>query len=400
MKIIGKLHRFVTTPLIYCLTFLLHKSYLMKWSRPLTIVVLLIPFSLFMMFGILDEKTMPKHIRTPTPYSVNSLYPSRVPLLDLRHFTYIINNDVCQEKKVFAIVIVHSHPANMERRDAMRKNIPAEDLFEIGVRRVFLLARAEWDDQTLYKKTPQDQIDMENVLHRDIIQGNFKEHYHNLTYKHVMGLQWVNTYCSQVTYIIKMDDDIIVDIYHFRDILKYRYNDRKNIILGLLEVEARPIRSPKSKWYVSKAEYPGDVYPNFVSGWAYAMSSDAAVKIVNSSRKFRYFWIDDLFITGTIAEAAEVKREGLNRLYTTHVYHMQCCVELPKHSDYLCDYIAGPSEGDVQLMEQLLSHARNCYVQPCSKRPPEFRISKMCIVTNNPNALEMGKGRGEVIKIN
>ncbi|MCL4150333.1 UNVERIFIED_CONTAM: hypothetical protein GTU68_024661, partial [Idotea baltica] len=226
----------------------------------------------------------------------NSVNPARGPLLNLQNFTYIINNDVCQQKEVFAIIIVHSHPANRERRDVIRRNIPREDLMKIGVRR----------------RTPQDQISEENVIHRDIIQGNFKEHYHNLTYKHVMGLQWVNTFCNQAKYIIKMDDDIIVDIYRYRDILKYRYENRDNLIVGLLVIEGPVIRNTKSKWYVNEKEYAEMKYPNFMSGWAYAMSTDASKKIVNLSQRASYFWIDDVFVTGILAEAAGVKREGLN----------------------------------------------------------------------------------------
>ncbi|XP_042864831.1 beta-1,3-galactosyltransferase 5-like [Penaeus japonicus] len=336
----------------------------------------------------------------PTPLSASPLYPSRLPLLDLHDFSYVINNDVCgRGSDVFTVVIVHTHPANREVRDIMRTQIPQQDLQDLGVRRVFLLARAEWQDQALYHQTPQADIDRENVQNQDIVQGNFKEHYHNLTYKHVMGLQWVTRYCPQVKYIIKMDDDIAVDLYQFRDLLKYRYRERTNVILGLLQVEARPVRNKQSKWYVSETEFPGKFYAPFMSGWAYAMSLDAARLIVAESSKVPYFWIDDVHVTGTLAERSGVKREGLNRFYTLHVDHLYCCIELPDHAEYLCDFLAGPSEGDTNVMTKVLGHARFCYVNTCYRRPPEHSVSKMCVRTKLPPLAPLGKGRGEIVRV-
>ncbi|XP_068243648.1 lactosylceramide 1,3-N-acetyl-beta-D-glucosaminyltransferase A-like [Palaemon carinicauda] len=339
-------------------------------------------------------------VHNPAPLSSSPLYPPASPLLDLKDFAYIINNDVCGRENVFATVIIHTHPANRERRDIMRKNIPSSDLYDLGVRRVFLLARAEWNDQDLYRRTPQEYINDENVLHKDIVQGNFKEHYHNLTYKHVMGLQWASRYCPTAKYIIKMDDDIVVDLYQFRDRLKTRYPEKRNLILGLLQVDSKPVRNKKSKWYVSETEFPADYYAPFMSGWAYAMTLDAARAIVEEAAKQPYFWIDDVHVTGTLAERVGVKREGLNRFYTIHVEHLKCCLDQEGSADYTCDYMVGPCEGDFAVFSRALAHGRSCYINPCMRRPPEIRISKTCVLAKatRPYA-PLGKGQGEIVKV-
>ncbi|XP_066985454.1 beta-1,3-galactosyltransferase 4-like [Macrobrachium rosenbergii] len=336
----------------------------------------------------------------PAPLSASPLYPTPGPLLDLKDFEYLINNDVCGRDDVFATVIIHTHPANRERRDSMRKNIPSPDLRDLGVRRVFLLARAEWNDQDLYRRTPQEYINDENMLHKDIVQGNFKEHYRNLTYKHVMGLQWATRYCPTAKYVIKMDDDIVVDLYQFRDRLRTRYPERRNLILGLLQMDSKPVRNVKSKWYVSEEEFPGDYYAPFMSGWAYAMTLDAANAIVLEAAKLPYFWIDDVHVTGTLAERVGVKREGLNRFYTIHVEHLKCCLDQERSSDFVCDYFVGPCEGDFVVMSRALAHARSCYVNPCMRRPPEASISKTCIIAKQPRPYApLGKGQGEIVQV-
>ena len=42
--------------------------------------------------------------------------------------------------------------------------------------------------------------------------GDFKEDYFNLTIKHVFALKWIASYCNDVSYILKADDDVIVNL--------------------------------------------------------------------------------------------------------------------------------------------------------------------------------------------
>ena len=43
----------------------------------------------------------------------------------------------------------------------------------------------------------QSKIEEESALYGDIVQGTFHDSYHNLTYKHVMALDWAVTFCPQ-----------------------------------------------------------------------------------------------------------------------------------------------------------------------------------------------------------
>lgn len=351
--------------------------------------------------GVWRDLQTTVRVHAPSPLNVSPLYPSHMTLLDLPQFSYVINNDVCSTSDVFLVVIVHTHPARREERDVVRKSMPSKDLEELGMRRVFLLARAEWEDQPHYSKTPQWSIEEENLEHRDIVQGNFKEHYHNLTYKHVMGLQWTARYCPQAKFVIKMDGDIAADIYQFRDRLRSRYAERRNMIVGLLQVEARPVRDKASKWYVSETDYPDKFYAPFISGWAYAITADAVRAVVHESSKWPYFWIDDVHVTGTLAERAGIKREGINGLFTVHSDHLHCCLELPGSADHYCDYLAGPSEGDLDLLGRVLNHARACYIDPCQRRPPSASVAKTCVRAKAPAGPRplLGKGHGEIKRV-
>ena len=43
----------------------------------------------------------------------------------------------------------------------------------------------------------QAAIVAENARHGDLVQGDFHDSYHNLTYKHIMALDWAVSFCPQ-----------------------------------------------------------------------------------------------------------------------------------------------------------------------------------------------------------
>ena len=62
-------------------------------------------------------------------------------------------------------------------------------------------------------KALQKQINKESEKHGDIIQGDFLDTYHNLSFKEVMGNLWVSEFCEQAEFVVKTDDDQFVDLY-------------------------------------------------------------------------------------------------------------------------------------------------------------------------------------------
>ena len=62
-------------------------------------------------------------------------------------------------------------------------------------------------------KEKQKKLNEESEKYGDIIQGDFLDTYHNLSYKGVMGHLWVSEFCEQAEFMIKTDDDWFVDLY-------------------------------------------------------------------------------------------------------------------------------------------------------------------------------------------
>ena len=59
----------------------------------------------------------------------------------------------------------------------------------------------------------QKKIYKESEKYEDIIQGDFIDTYHNLSYKAVMGNVWVSEFCEQAEFVVKADDDQFFDVY-------------------------------------------------------------------------------------------------------------------------------------------------------------------------------------------
>jgi len=61
---------------------------------------------------------------------------------------------------------------------------------------------------------PQSQygIEQEHFRNKDIVQCKFVDTYHNLSHKAVLGLRWVSEHCNAVHTIVKMDDDVFLNL--------------------------------------------------------------------------------------------------------------------------------------------------------------------------------------------
>lgn len=217
-------------------------------------------------------------------------------LVDLGNFRFLILHKICQQPLDFLTVIV-SAPGNFDKRSRIRLTWGRK---RAGVRFLFMLGAVE-------NKEIQRLIDEENVKYRDIIQGNFIDSYRNLTYKYVMILKYVVYHCPRVPYVLKLDDDVYVNI---EDVLQFMkelrvYNRERHMVLCNIYVNGTVIRND-SRWAVTKDEYENEIYTEYCQGAVVIFKQEALFRIYKYAQVMHYFWIDDVHITGTIARLTGV----------------------------------------------------------------------------------------------
>lgn len=171
------------------------------------------------------------------------------------------------------------------------------------------------------ERTVQRVLGREHGRYGDLVQCQSRDTYTNLTLKSIAALEWIREYCPTARYLLKTDDDMFIDI---RRLLRFidkveteaaastsasgthpippinvdpnetfdtdddkfesSYSPRYDIelsptIWGRLAHGWRPIRQHNSKYYVSRAQYAGRVYPDFCTGPAYLMTRSAVIPL-------------------------------------------------------------------------------------------------------------------------
>ncbi|XP_023241869.1 beta-1,3-galactosyltransferase 1-like [Centruroides sculpturatus] len=222
-------------------------------------------------------------------------------------YKFILNNDnLCSNDSFTLLILVCSSVKNYEQRKTIRETWGslATNTFNKNedFRMAFLIGAAENDTSS--------KLLEESKRHNDIIQEDFIDSYNNLTLKSVMLLKWVKNYCPNVRYILKTDDDMYINVQNLIASLK-RLGTRSRILFGVLFRKAKPDRNPNSKWYVPKAQFSGTVFPDYLSGTAYAMTRDSVDPLFNSSLETSFMVMEDVYITGLCAQSAGVKRLGI-----------------------------------------------------------------------------------------
>uniref|UniRef100_A0A182T2Y9 Hexosyltransferase n=1 Tax=Anopheles maculatus TaxID=74869 RepID=A0A182T2Y9_9DIPT len=304
-------------------------------------------------------------------------------LANLTGFEYVIPNNICKENNSFSellgVILVTSYVGHDEVRSAHRQAISQQKLLSMGMLRIFSLGVIPPTERLIQ----QVAIAAEQRLHGDLIQGNFVEAYRNLTYKHLMSLQWATQHCRGAKYLLKMDDDIVFDPFYIQNYLSdlnQGEEQHTHLLAGYVFRSKKVIRLQANKWYVSRDEFAADVYPPYLSGWLYIANQKTARALVAESQAgSSFFWIDDTFITGVLAQRLQIPLTALNRWYSSNSEFLDCCIRDMKRYAYQCDYYVGPNGGNGKLIMEFIQELERCYDNACYQRPPGKSLTATCV---------------------
>ena len=213
-------------------------------------------------------------------------------------FSYKHNNmSVCNQKDILVLVLIHTSPSHRVMRKYLRETwIAVRNYKGENLRAIFLLGATQDEDL-------QKGIDEESRQYGDVIQEDFTDAYKNLTLKFIMGLKWVQLFCPQSRFVVKVDDDVVMDPF----LLIHRLTERNGYLNRNNLLHCRNgNRKPKRKWYISKDIYPYKRYPRFCQGFAVIFSSDVAAKLYKRSLATKPFWVDDLWVTGILRAKLDI----------------------------------------------------------------------------------------------
>ena len=246
---------------------------------------------------------------------------------NIQFIGYIINgHNICNSANIDLLVYVLSTPNHVAWRNLVRNTWADKRLYtSMSIAVVFVLAKSE-------NLAIQAEVFKENLKYGDILQFDYPESYTNVTYKCLGTLRWIQTMCSHARYVLKVDEDCVINIWELQQLLSDRTPLQNTSALSSLNDSIicdvhQPTVYRKGKWKVSKQEYPGDQFPIYCSGLAYLMSTNVASKLYQASDKVQFLWIEDVFITGILSNKTNVSLVSISKRYTF----------LPKQVFYLLD---------------------------------------------------------------
>ncbi|KAF7266114.1 hypothetical protein GWI33_020486 [Rhynchophorus ferrugineus] len=215
------------------------------------------------------------------------------------------------------LILVSSAPANILKREAIRETWGnSNGNFQV----LFLFGRTT--DRDL-----QNQIEAENRLYHDVVQGDFLDTYRNLTLKTVMALEYAIRYWS-FKYVLKVDDDVFVNTPQLMFFLKYDLDPKNvtNLLLCMQHKNVKVVRHQSEKfgkYTVSYNEYPYEIYPPYCSGWGVLFTMDTIFKLHDNIASTPFFYLEDVYTYGLVASRIpELQRIDI-RPYTLYLNGIQ-----------------------------------------------------------------------------
>ncbi|KAJ7365040.1 hypothetical protein OS493_007681 [Desmophyllum pertusum] len=183
---------------------------------------------------------------------------------NFEHKTTLITNRTCAQY-YFLLIVVSSAPANLQRRNNIRKAWAFESVFKPRWTTVFLIAQTRL-------QTESSSLLKEDEVYGDLVRADYFDHYWNQTLKIQMGFEWATRYCK-FSFLLKVDDDVFVNS------------------AGVLSFLSEP-STPNEKLYVGEHRIKRGVH--------------RAVTFVKAFSIVPFFRLDDVYV-GMLAKKTGIK---------------------------------------------------------------------------------------------
>ncbi|XP_036443218.1 UDP-GlcNAc:betaGal beta-1,3-N-acetylglucosaminyltransferase 7 [Colossoma macropomum] len=219
-----------------------------------------------------------------------------------RYFPMLLNHPEKCSGDVHLLMVIKSVISQHDRREVIRQTWGKEQVINgKKIKTLFLLGTSSIEVE---RANHQKLLEFEDYIYGDILQWDFMDSFFNLTLKETHFLKWFSTYCGNVRYIFKGDDDVFVSV---QNILEYLDSsaDVKNLFAGDVLFKARPIRKKENKYYIPQALYNKTYYPPYAGGGGFLMDGPIARKLYLVSETLELYPIDDVFL-GMCLEVLQV----------------------------------------------------------------------------------------------
>ncbi|KAL0159870.1 hypothetical protein M9458_043595, partial [Cirrhinus mrigala] len=240
--------------------------------KKLLLVCLLVSGTLLLLYLYYNPMKNGKQDRKPQRYPLPNRQNTSTPAEDPgqeepglyhvaypRNYKFIIDQPkICEEQKPFLVVLVPVPPGDTEARNGIRRTWGGEKVVGSKVVVVlFMLGLHSGNDEEII----QEQLHNESQQYKDLLQSNFLDSYKNLTIKTMMMMEWLSMNCQQVSFAMKVDADVLINMNNLINMLVSLNPVPTNYMTGLVWYASPVIRNPFNKFFLPYDVYPKDTYP-------------------------------------------------------------------------------------------------------------------------------------------
>ncbi|XP_077391382.1 UDP-GlcNAc:betaGal beta-1,3-N-acetylglucosaminyltransferase 7 [Festucalex cinctus] len=219
-----------------------------------------------------------------------------------RYFPMLLNHPEKCSGDVYLLMVIKSVATQHDRREVIRKTWGKERVLNgKRIKTLFLLGKPSNHAESV---NHQKLVEYENRIYGDILQWGFLDSFFNLTLKETHFLKWFHTYCQNVHYIFKGDDDVFVNVDNIFEFLDST-NHARNLFVGDVIFKAKPIRKKENKYYIPQALYNKTHYPPYAGGGGFLMDRTVARRLHWVADTMELYPIDDVFL-GMCLEVLQV----------------------------------------------------------------------------------------------
>ncbi|XP_066976819.1 beta-1,3-galactosyltransferase 2-like [Macrobrachium rosenbergii] len=141
---------------------------------------------------------------------------------------------------------------------------------------------------------------------RDILQVDLADDYRSQSYKGLSALSWINVRCQDVPWTLRADENVLIDVFSLSTNLRsFDVNKTDHFYCSTRRSEA-----VKEELSASTEEYPTAGYPVFCAGKVWLLPTKAIPRLLRASEGISLPGVDDVYITGVLAEEANLTRFG------------------------------------------------------------------------------------------
>ncbi|GMT33913.1 hypothetical protein PFISCL1PPCAC_25207, partial [Pristionchus fissidentatus] len=213
---------------------------------------------------------------------------------------------ICESGNLTLLVIVQSVPSSVNIRNIIRAtwaNKNKVQAIKDGSSRVLFLIGNGDTETSLLRKEAEDND--------DVLSVDVEDSYRNLIYKTALTLHTSHSLCPS-SFVLKVDEDVVFNIDRFMQGVGTTFRPEYSAIYCKVWHASEPSRDHKNDWFVSEHQYGNRRFPDYCAGPSYVLTYHAADSLMRSLSEFNLITVEDVFVTGIVAEKANVTRIGMD----------------------------------------------------------------------------------------